>query len=104
MKIKAIYPGTFDPITNGHSDIVKRAAKLFERVIVAVASRSSKTPVFTLEKRVDLATAVLADLGNVTVCGFEGLLAELPYSVMYRLLCAACGQCQILSTNFKWPA
>lgn len=76
MKIKAIYPGTFDPITNGHCDIVKRAAKLFEPVIVAVAARSSKIPVFTLEKRVDLAKAVLADLENVTVRGFEGLLAE----------------------------
>jgi pantetheine-phosphate adenylyltransferase len=76
MKIKAIYPGTFDPITNGHGDIVKRAAKLFEHVIVAVAARSSKIPVFTLEKRVDFAKTILADLENVTVCGFKGLLAE----------------------------
>jgi pantetheine-phosphate adenylyltransferase len=77
MKITAIYPGTFDPITNGHSDIIKRAAKLFEHVIIAVAANSSKTPAFSLKKRIDLATHVLAELNNVTVCGFEGLLAEL---------------------------
>jgi pantetheine-phosphate adenylyltransferase len=76
MKITAIYPGTFDPITNGHTDIVKRAAKLFEQVIVAVAENSTKTPAFSFKKRIDLATHVLAELNNVTVRGFNGLLAE----------------------------
>ncbi|MCK5523112.1 MAG: pantetheine-phosphate adenylyltransferase [Thiomargarita sp.] len=76
MKITAIYPGTFDPITNGHTDIIKRAAKLFEQVIVAVAANSTKTPAFSLKKRIDLATHVLAGLNNVTICGFNGLLAE----------------------------
>jgi len=76
MKITAIYPGTFDPITNGHTDIVKRAAKLFEQVIVAVAANSTKTPAFSFKKRIDLATHVLAELNNVTVRGFNGLLAE----------------------------
>lgn len=75
-KIKAIYPGTFDPITNGHSDIIKRAAKLFEHVTVAVAANTSKAPVFSLEKRVELAKTVLVDLNNVTVRGFDILLAE----------------------------
>jgi pantetheine-phosphate adenylyltransferase len=76
MKITAIYPGTFDPITNGHTDIIKRAAKLFEQVIVAVAANPTKTPAFSLKKRIDLATHVLAELNNVTICGFNGLLAE----------------------------
>ncbi len=76
MKITAIYPGTFDPITNGHTDIIKRAAKLFEQVIVAVAANSTKTPAFSLKTRIDLATHVLAELNNVTICGFNGLLAE----------------------------
>ena len=76
MKIKAIYPGTFDPVTNGHRDIVKRAAKLFEHVTVAVAANPSKIPVFTLEKRVELANVVLTDINNITVRGFDGLLAE----------------------------
>lgn len=76
MKITAIYPGTFDPITYGHSDIVKRAAKLFDEVIVAVAANPNKTPIFSLEKRVALAQTVLAGYSNVNVCGFGGLLAE----------------------------
>jgi len=76
MKIEAIYPGTFDPITNGHADIIKRATKLFDHVTVAVAANPSKAPVFSLEKRVDLATTVLKKLNNVTICGFKGLLVE----------------------------
>jgi len=74
--VKAIYPGTFDPITNGHSDIIKRAAKLFKHVTVAVAASPMKVPVFTLEKRVEFAQTTLADLPNVTVHGFKGLLAK----------------------------
>jgi pantetheine-phosphate adenylyltransferase len=76
MKIRAIYPGTFDPITNGHTDIIKRATKLFEEVTVAVAANPTKAPAFSLEKRVELATTVLAGLNNVTVCGFDSLLAD----------------------------
>jgi len=76
MKINAIYPGTFDPITHGHRDIVKRAAKLFEHVVVAVAASPRKKPTLDLEKRVTLAKIVLADLANVSVCGFDNLLAD----------------------------
>jgi len=72
----AIYPGTFDPITNGHIDLVMRASKLFERVIVAVAINPSKEPTFTLQERVDLAEQTLSGLKNVEVCGFEGLLVD----------------------------
>jgi len=72
----AIYPGTFDPITNGHIDLVVRASKLFERVIVAVAINPSKEPTFTLQERVDLAEQTLSDLSNVEVCGFKGLLVD----------------------------
>lgn len=77
MKINAIYPGTFDPITYGHSDIIKRAAQLFEHVVVAVAGHpTKKQPTFNLIERVDLAKAVLTDLPNVSVQGFQGLLAD----------------------------
>ncbi len=76
MTVTAIYPGTFDPITNGHIDLVIRASKLFERVIVAVAINPSKEPAFTLEKRVGLAKETLAGLDNVDVCGFDGLLID----------------------------
>ncbi|WP_430457032.1 pantetheine-phosphate adenylyltransferase [Rheinheimera sp.] len=76
MKTKAIYPGTFDPLTNGHTDLVMRAARLFDEVILAVAANPSKQPMFSLEERVALAQQVFADLPNVQVVGFTGLLAE----------------------------
>jgi len=75
MLTKAIYPGTFDPITRGHTDIVARAARLFDQVVVAVAASPSKVPVFDLDERVALAKAVLVAHPNVTVCGFDCLLA-----------------------------
>lgn len=76
MKRIAIYPGTFDPITNGHVDLIERATHLFDKVIVAVAKATSKSPVFDLENRVALATDVLAKVDNVEVCGFDILLVE----------------------------
>ncbi|MCC2606426.1 pantetheine-phosphate adenylyltransferase [Planctobacterium marinum] len=76
MKTAALYPGTFDPITNGHADLIERAAKLFSRVTVAIASNPSKKPLFSLTERVELAQKVTAHLGNVSVVGFQGLLAD----------------------------
>jgi pantetheine-phosphate adenylyltransferase len=78
MHITAVYPGTFDPITNGHLDLVERGAKLFSHLIVAVAAHPSpsKRPAFTLAERVALAQEVLAGLSNVEVVGFDTLLAE----------------------------
>lgn len=72
----AIYPGTFDPITNGHIDLVMRACKLFDHVIVAVAINPSKAPVFDLQQRVRLAEQSLSHINNVEVTGFEGLLVD----------------------------
>lgn len=72
----AIYPGTFDPITNGHVDLVQRAALRFDQVIVAVAGSASKAPCFTLEKRISLAKIALNNVKNVSVVGFNGLLAD----------------------------
>lgn len=71
-----IYPGSFDPLTNGHLDIIQRAARLFDRVIVAVASNESKHPLFTLHERVDLAQRGISTLPNVEVDSFDGLLIE----------------------------
>lgn len=71
----AIFPGTFDPITNGHQDLVERASRFFDRIILAVASNARKTPCFTLAERVQLCQAVLGHLSNVEVTGFSGLLA-----------------------------
>jgi len=72
----AIYPGTFDPITNGHYDLVRRASKIFDKVIVAIAKGSSKQPVFSLDERVTLTTTVLQEMKNVEVCGFDTLLID----------------------------
>lgn len=74
--VKAIYPGTFDPITNGHIDLVERSSAMFEHVVVAIATSARKKPLFTLEERVKLAQDALAHLPNVTVEGFSGLLAD----------------------------
>jgi len=72
----AVYPGTFDPITNGHSDLVARAARLFDRVVVGVARDTGKSPVCGVEERVQLARVALADIANVEIVPFEGLLVE----------------------------
>ena len=72
----AVYPGTFDPITRGHGDLVARAAPLFDKIIVAVAKSSGKTPRFDLEERVELARVALGDIPNVEVRGFDTLLAR----------------------------
>ena len=76
MKRHAMYPGTFDPITNGHQDLVRRAAGIFDRVIVAIAANPNKAPLFSLDQRVDLARQVLADLPNVEIMGYSGLTVE----------------------------
>ncbi|MEE8731747.1 MAG: pantetheine-phosphate adenylyltransferase [Rahnella inusitata] len=76
MSTKAIYPGTFDPMTNGHLDIVSRAALIFDHVILAIAASPSKKPMFTLEERVALATQVTSHLKNVEVIGFSDLMAN----------------------------
>ena len=76
MNVIAIYPGTFDPITNGHTDLIQRAARIFDKVVVAVAAVSGKQPVFNLDERVALANEVLMDLDNVEVCGFDSLLVD----------------------------
>ena len=72
----AVYPGTFDPITNGHADLVERASRMFDKVIVAVAFNPKKKPMLDLNKRVELAQRVLAHLDNIEVVGFDNLLAE----------------------------
>jgi pantetheine-phosphate adenylyltransferase len=72
----AIYPGSFDPLTNGHLDVIERAVKLFDHVIVAVAKNESKQPLFTLEERVDLVRRCIKHLPNTEVDSFDGLLVE----------------------------
>lgn len=72
--IKAVYPGTFDPLTRGHEDLVRRASTLFGELVVAIADSTAKRPFFTVEERIAMAREVLADVKNVQVLGFSGLL------------------------------
>lgn len=74
--IGAMYPGTFDPITNGHFDLVRRAVDIFDRVVVAVAANPGKAPLFTLDERVELARQVLGEIPNVEVTGYTGLTVD----------------------------
>lgn len=76
MTVVAVFPGTFDPITNGHSDLVQRAAGLFDRVIVGIAGNPAKTPLFDLAQRVAMAEQVVSCSENVEVCGFSELLVD----------------------------
>jgi pantetheine-phosphate adenylyltransferase len=79
--LTVVYPGTFDPITRGHEDIVRRAAKLFDRVVVGIADSESKRPMFPSGERIALAREVLAEHRNVEVAGFSGLLMDFVHSV-----------------------
>jgi len=74
---KAIYPGTFDPVTVGHIDIMKRACSMFDEITIAVARSASKTPMFSLEQRIAMVEAVTKDFPKIKVVGFEGLLVDL---------------------------
>lgn len=86
MNLNAIYPGTFDPITHGHVDIVRRATRLFDRIVVAVAENPLKEPVFTLKERVHLARIALQEWPKVEVVGFDTLLAEFAQAMDARVI------------------
>lgn len=86
MSATALYPGTFDPITNGHSDLVRRATRVFDKVIIAIAANPAKKPLFALKERVELARAVLADVPRVEVVGFDNLLIECVRSHQARVI------------------
>ena len=72
----ALYPGTFDPVTRGHEDLVRRASELFDQVVIAIAASPDKEPLFSLDERVALASAVLEDIPGVSVTGYEGLTVD----------------------------
>ncbi len=87
MTVSAMYPGTFDPITLGHEDLVRRAAVLFDKVIVAIADNpGGKAPMFTTDERVSMATSALADLDNVEVTGYAGLTVNFAHDHGLRVI------------------
>ncbi len=81
MSIIAVYPGTFDPVTTGHMDLIKRAARFYDRLIIAVANNRNKKTLFSLDERIDLVQTVLSDFENVDVCGFDSLLVDFVHEV-----------------------
>lgn len=84
--IKAVYPGSFDPVTNGHIDIIKRGAQIYEEVIVLVAENISKTPLFSLEERLDMLKESLKDIPNVKIDHFNGLLVDYLKKINVRII------------------
>ena len=76
MTTKAIYPGTFDPITKGHIDLAERASQLFDEVVIAIAASPSKQPLFDIDERLEMAQISLSHIDNISVAGFDGLLIE----------------------------
>lgn len=76
MSTVAVYPGTFDPLTNGHVGIVKRGLKVFDKVIIVIMNNKSKSPLFTVEERVEILTESLKGLGNVEVASYEGMVVD----------------------------
>lgn len=81
MKAVAIYPGTFDPLTNGHADLIERGARMFDRLIIGIAANPGKQPLFTLEERVELIRAVLGHIKGIEIYGFNTLLVNYAHSV-----------------------
>ncbi len=100
VKRRAMYPGTFDPITNGHKDLIRRAASVFDYVLVSIAANPGKAPMFTLEERVDMARRVLADIPNVEVTGYSGITIE--YARENGLHCVVRGLRAISDFEFEF--
>ncbi len=86
MSIKAIYPGTFDPLTNGHADLLRRAARLFDQVVVGVTTNPAKTPFFSLQERIKLAKQALRDLENISITSFDGLTVDFARAQQARVI------------------
>jgi pantetheine-phosphate adenylyltransferase len=95
-----MYPGTFDPITNGHKDLIRRAASIFEYVLVSIAANPGKAPMFSLDERVEMARHVLADLPNVSVTGYSGITIE--YAREQGLHCVVRGLRAISDFEFEF--
>src|SRR5438105_14174865 len=96
----AVYPGSFDPITNGHLDVVERATRLFERVVVAIAANDNKHPLFTLKERVEMVKRAVKGRKNVRVDSFDGLLVD--YAVMLKACAVVRGLRAVSDFEFEF--
>ena len=103
MSVKALYPGTFDPPTNGHVDLIQRGSKLFDHLTVAILMNPVKNPLFTVEERVEMLAEATRSLGNVSVATFDGLMVEFaPQAWRHRRCCAAFAPSPTTSTSSRW--
>jgi len=103
---RAVFPGQFDPITNGHLDVIRRAKNLFDELIVAVGVNPDKREMFSLDERVDIIRELLGDDSpNVKVEKYTGLTVDLSASIKRQPSCGASGMCRIcaMSSNWRWP-
>ena len=100
----AIYPGSFDPVTNGHLDIVKRASSIFDKVIVGVYDIPQKSLLFSIDERVDLATKAVVGFNNVTVTAYSGITVEFARKIKAQVLVSGLTRRILtLNVNLKWP-
>jgi len=102
MPTLAVYPGSFDPITNGHVDIITRGARLFDHIIVAIAANAEKSPLFSMSERIEIARSVFREAPNVEVDSFDGLLVDYVHSRARRPSSAVCGPSRTSSTSSHW--
>ena len=98
----AIYPGSFDPVTYGHLDIIRRASEIFDELTVSVLNNKTKTPLFSVEERVKILLEVTKDIRNVRVESFSGLSVDLLKIVMQVFLSGGSGQSRILNMSYRW--
>ena len=102
MSTLAVYPGSFDPLTNGHVDIIERGARLFDRIIVAILVNAEKSPLFSTAERVDIARAVFKNHPNVEVDTFDGLLVDYVARRQANVIVRVFAPCRTSSTNSRW--
>ncbi len=98
-----VYPGTFDPVTYGHIDVVERSLRLYHRVLIAVAESQSKQPLFTTEERIRLIHQAVGHLSGVSIERFDGLLVDYLRHKGASAVIRDCGQPRISNMNFRWP-
>ena len=99
---RAIYPGSFDPVTYGHLDIIRRSAPLVDELVIGVLNNNAKTPLFSVEERVKMLNEVTRDMTNVIVVPFDGLLVEFAKKMDACMIVRGLRQSQILNMSFRW--
>ena len=102
METRAVYPGSFDPVTNGHIDLIQRSAALFDKVVVAILRNTEKIPLFTVEERAEMLVEAVRDLKNVSVTSFAGLLVDFVEQLGASVIIRGIRACRITNMNCRW--